>query len=84
MESTDLITQGKSSRILNVYCSSSDFICNPIQFQFVITVEVLLMNGLVIAGAGSWCEAIDMKIIFFILMQIKLIFTIKVLQLASF
>ena len=23
------------------------------------------MNGLVIAGAGSWCEAIDMKIIFF-------------------
>ena len=42
------------------------------------------MNGLVIAGAGSWCEAIDMKIIFFILMQIKLIFTIKVLQLASF
>ena len=30
------------------------------------------------------CETIDMKIIFFILMQIKLIFTIKVMQLASF
>ena len=30
------------------------------------------------------CEAIDMKITFFILMQIKLIFTIKVLQLALF
>ena len=28
------------------------------------------------------CEAIDMKILFFILMQIKLIFTTKVLHLA--